>query len=224
MLVAATDPTEDRSVAQIVVLKIWKDHRPAKNGTALKEVEFCEYAKKGGGGMTNVMSISRIKEAPHIWAAIEPAYNAWLKGQEPPMDGIPLDAWPGLTGGQIDHFRLLNVRSVEDVAAADESTLERMGMGARAIRDRARQYIAASTSGTAQLAAAMAEKDAQIGSLEGTVAGMKQAIEELKAIVAADKPKRGRPRKTPDLDVETKERSDFGSMMETGARVKEAET
>ncbi|WDR03626.1 hypothetical protein PSQ19_06030 [Devosia algicola] len=50
-----------------------------------------------------------------IWATIEPAYRAWKEGREVPLNGTPLAAWPGITPEQADVFRLVGIRSVEQV-------------------------------------------------------------------------------------------------------------
>lgn len=68
-------------------------------------------------------------------------YKFWKDGQEAPVDGTPLTQWPGLSPAQVKNFHNINVKSVEDVAAANEETLSRMGMGARDLKNRAINWL-----------------------------------------------------------------------------------
>jgi hypothetical protein len=71
------------------------------------------------------------------------AYKAFKDGQEAPVNGIPLADWPGLSPTLFKTLTSLHLRSVEDVAAANEETISRMGMGGRSLKQRAIDYLAA---------------------------------------------------------------------------------
>lgn len=177
--------TDSRSQVDIVILEIWPDHVPiADKPGEFREVHKVKWAKRGTNGHETVESVHRLKKMPQLWERIEPAYERWLKGQETPVDGTPLEAWPGLTKGQVDHMRLLHIRSVEDLAQCTDSALEKIGMGARTLRDRARTYVQAK-AGSAQIEAALAKRDEENEQLRAEVA-------ELRALVQSLAPKKGR--------------------------------
>lgn len=76
--------------------------------------------------------------------AFEGAYKAWKNDQEPPVDGLRLRDWPGITPAQIKTLTELRFRSVEDLAAANEETIHRLGMGGRALVQKAQDWLKAS--------------------------------------------------------------------------------
>lgn len=51
------------------------------------------------------------------WAQIEKHYQAWLKGQELPLEGTPLAAWGGISKDVAEAFVKAGVQTVEEVAA-----------------------------------------------------------------------------------------------------------
>lgn len=68
-------------------------------------------------------------------------YEFWKKGQDIPETGTALNQWPGLSPAQIKNFNSISVRTVEDVAAANEETLARMGFGSRDLKNRAINWL-----------------------------------------------------------------------------------
>lgn len=71
-------------------------------------------------------------------------YEFWKKGQDIPVDGTALAQWPGLSPAQIKNFNNINVRTVEDIASANEETLSRMGQGSRDLKNRAINWLQSS--------------------------------------------------------------------------------
>jgi hypothetical protein len=100
-----------------------------------------------------------------------------------------LDTWPAVTKGQVEQLKFLNIRSVEDVANANDATLERMGMGARVLRDKARAFISAK-QGQSVIAEAMAAKDQEIAELKSSLAELAETVSQL----TAGMPKRAKPK------------------------------
>lgn len=78
---------------------------------------------------------------PRWVAGYKANYQLWKDGQEVPPAGTPLKNWPGVSPAQIKNFNNIQVRSVEDVALANEETLARMGQGARDLQQRARAWL-----------------------------------------------------------------------------------
>lgn len=187
------DP-EDRSVS-IVPLRFWTDHRD-RDGQ-LVEVERVEWCRKGNSGATTIMTLREVKATPDIWAALQPYYEHWKQGLGDPIDGTPLDAWPACTAGIASKLRSLHLRSVEDVAEADESTLNRIGLGARDLKRKAAAFVANKDANAT--AGEIAKLERENGELRGRLGELEEQIAELVAASKVEpevKPRgRGRPRK-----------------------------
>lgn len=138
----ATDP---REVAHIVPERFYVRYvSDEKNPGVTQSVEMVLFAKKGQHIMTGQKTPMRITQArkdKQIWAVIEPYYEAWKKGQETPVDGTPLGAWPGLAPEQAERLRMMRVRSVEDVAAMTDADVDNFGMGGLLLRQNARAFV-----------------------------------------------------------------------------------
>jgi len=174
----ATDLNRDVAV---VPLRFWRDHEPTDDKGNYREVEWVEYAKKGTDGATVIDKVKRLqKSQSQVWPALERFYEAWKRGQQEPISGTPLDAWPAVTKGQVEQLRLLHLLSVDDLAQSSDSTLDKIGMGARALRDKARAFVKAK-EGLAGVAEALAAKDEKIAALEAQVADLAAAVKELGA-------------------------------------------
>lgn len=184
----------DRDKPQIAVLRIWTEYAdvPGKPGDT-REFHMCEWVKRGGNGATTCEKIARLEKDQALWPMIEPAYKAWLKGQEEPTTGTALAAWPGVNSAQADRLKLMHIRTVEDVAAMTDADLEKVGMGARAMRDKARAFIQAK-QGDAQIAAALTERDATIADQAAQIAELTATVAELAAKAGLEKRGPGRPR------------------------------
>lgn len=173
----------------IVPLEFWVDHEPdgSKPGE-LRPVHWVKYAKKGQNGATIVDKVARKQQELNIWPAIEPYYEAWLKGQEEPEDGTPLSAWPGLTRGQADALKAINIRTVEDLAMLTDAQLESVGMGARALRAKALVFVETQQDKSG-IEAALLSRDSQISDLTAQLEELTETVQKL----TVNKPRRGRP-------------------------------
>lgn len=177
-------------------LRFWRQDVPVpgKPGDFTSE-DWVEWVKKGSNGATTSDKIIRLSKVGNngqvnpVWPVIEPVYQAWLKGQEEPTSGTPLSQWPAVERAQVDHLKTLHLRSVEDVANATDADLDRMGMRARSLRDKARAFVTAK-QGEAKIAEAMASKDAEIASLQASLAELTETVKAL----SANLPQRKKPR------------------------------
>jgi len=119
------------------------------------------------------------------WAVIEPAYQAWKKGEEVPENGTPLGAWPAIDAEKRKYMNGLGIRSVEDVAAMSDSTVETLPFpGRRDLPKLAQAFLDA-------------QKDANLAAQNAELQERIAAMEAMLAEKAEEKPKRGpgRPRK-----------------------------
>jgi hypothetical protein len=68
-------------------------------------------------------------------------YAAWKEGQEMPVTGLSVKMWPIATPADVKNLISANILTVEDLAQANEASLMRLGMGARALKQKAEAYL-----------------------------------------------------------------------------------
>lgn len=119
----------------------------------------------------------------------EKAYKAWKEGQELPVHGTPIKHTPIFSPAEIQNCIHAKVFTVEDLIAASEQTIQRLGMGARSMITRAKAYMDNAESG--KVAAQMEAMTARLEAMESELAKKDARIAELEEA----KPKRGRPPK-----------------------------
>lgn len=119
-----------------------------------KPVEMVEYAS--AHSIQSATTVARVKDmmpkdgltgdkALHInsvWSFIEPHYKAWKSGVDMPEDGTPLSVWSGVTKDQIFELNQVGIRSIEDLAAAGDTAMDKVKLpNARALRKQAEAFI-----------------------------------------------------------------------------------
>lgn len=102
------------------------------------------------------------------------AYTAFKRGEERAASGTPLEQWPVITRGRVAELKGLNILSVEELAGLPDSTLTRLGMGARELREQARSFLetAKAGAGTAKIAADNAALKAQLEMMQKQIASL----------------------------------------------------
>lgn len=182
----------------IVPIEFRTDYEPdpAKPGE-MRAVDWVKWVKKGGNSSETEDKVARVqKHNAVVWGVIEVAYQAWKRGIDAPVDGVPLDATPFVTREQVKVLRAFHIRSVEDLAAATDSTVQRVGLpGIRQLISKAHAYLKAK-EGEAVVAAALADRDQTIDEL-------RQQLAELTATVTtltAGKPQREKPGNIADAE------------------------
>ena len=84
---------------------------------------------------------------PSEWlTAYRAAYAEWKAGNELPLQGSPIREWPVASPGQVASCIAANIRTVEDLAVANEESIGRLGMGGRALKQKAIEWLATSAS------------------------------------------------------------------------------
>jgi hypothetical protein len=119
-----------------------------------------------------------------LWSQIEPAYEAWKKGQDIPAHGTPLAAWSGLTPDQAERLKMVGMTTVEAIAEASEAVMANPPLPQmRELKKQAQMFLDSRES------SAMA---ARLAELEEQNAAMLEMLAE-----KAEEPKRGpgRPKK-----------------------------
>jgi hypothetical protein len=123
---------------------------------------------------------------PDEWIEkIEAAYKAWKTGQVLPEDGLPIAQWGVASPAQREQLVRLHIFTVEQLAEATEEALQNFGMGGRALRQRARDYLAATKNDAAKLSGEMAELRRLNESLQNQVKALSSQLEKLNAAQSA---------------------------------------
>lgn len=78
-------------------------------------------------------------------------YEAFKAGKETPLEGTPLAEWPGMIRARVEELAYFHIRTVEELAGLNDAQLQKIGMGARAERDKARLFLDAARNGSAPL-------------------------------------------------------------------------
>jgi len=111
------------------------------------------------------------------WAQIEPAYNAWKKGHEIPVNGVPLANWPGLNAAQAEVLRKMGISSVEQVASMNDAIMTKVQLpGVREIRAGAQTFLDA--QGGADMANRLTSMEESNAALQEQLAAAMALLEE----------------------------------------------
>ena len=137
--------------------------------------------------------------------AVLPAYEAWCKGEELPTDGTPIGAWPGITPDQAAGLKAAGLRSIEEVANANDALMSKIPLpNVRGLKELAANFLAGSDR--AKVASALADKDRELAEMREqleelrqlTIASMRAAEPDLDADGSEAPRRRGRPPKLHD--------------------------
>lgn len=129
---------------------------------------------------------------PAWYEAYTRAYSSWVETGETPEEGTNIRNWPLLTPAQVETLTSMKILTVEGLAGASEDVLNRLGMGGRALKEKASQWLEAQNGSSGKLAAenealrvANEELNRRQGEMADALAQMKAQIDELKAGTAA---------------------------------------
>lgn len=121
---------------------------------------------------------------PAAWLkAYREAHAAWKEGQEIPINGYSIKNWTFLSPAQVKTYLAFRIFTVEDIVAANEETIGRMGMGARSVKQAAIDFLASAKDNghmARELAALKAENSllkTRNDSLEKQLADIKPELE-----------------------------------------------
>lgn len=104
------------------------------------------------------------------------------------IEGTPLEQWPGMTKSQVKEAKYFEVHTLEQLAALSDSNCQKLGMGFRELREKAKAYLDAASGNAATMKQASENQR------------LHDEIEALKAQIAEVR-KPGRPKK--ELEAET---------------------
>lgn len=81
---------------------------------------------------------------PPSWLKwFQDGHSEWKAGRDLPINGTPIRNWPVLTTGEVKALVNAKILTVEDLAAANEAMIQMLGMGGRALKQKAVDWITA---------------------------------------------------------------------------------
>lgn len=121
------------------------------------------------------------------------AWEAYEKGMEEVTEGTPISQWNQASISQARELAHFNVRTVEQLAMVSDGNVQTMGPGYRQLRERAKQYLAATQDDASNTEAAREAEQLRerVELLEEQNAALKQQIATLKASGDGGAQKRG---------------------------------
>jgi hypothetical protein len=127
----------------------------------------------------------RQERIPGEWLeAYTRKYKIWCETREVPEDGTPIMSWPALSPSQAKAILDANVRTLEDLVAANESTLAAIGMGARALKEKAKAWLDSADT-TGKTAEELNDLRQQVQTLTKSVETLTKAKEKAEAALEA---------------------------------------
>jgi hypothetical protein len=167
-------PVEDRTASIAAGRYVAKEvdfvtiTRPGSRDSVVKEAEQYakELQKRAADGLI-----------PAEWPGMyEAAYKRWREGEEIPVMGTPIKGWQLLSPVSQKALLDAGVRTVEDLAKANEATLAAIGPGGISMKEKAKSWLA-----SAENVGAVVEE------LNSLRVALEEAQETIKTLVADNK-------------------------------------
>lgn len=167
----------------------------AKNRLVMKDVDFVIIHSAGSKDTVEKIAPEWLEHCerlaskgkwPHDWVAHHrKMYNDWKAGLEITPLGFSVRQWAGISKAQAENLVLAGVLTVEDLAAANEQTLARIGMGSRQLKEKAQAWMDSAKGNVGEELAALR---AQLSDLTQTVGRLTDKNAELEAEVQKYQP------------------------------------
>lgn len=138
------------------------------------QIAYCEIRLPGSTDVIrNVVSDKERNRFPRQYAAFQ------AKTDQDVASGTPLKEWPLMTSNMVLEARYLGVRTVEQLAMAPDSGIQRMGTGWLTLRKQARDWLLQAKDGAllAKLRAELEERDRRLTTLEEMLAKQGAALQ-----------------------------------------------
>lgn len=119
------------------------------------------------------------------------ALRMFKESREMPEIGTPVTAWPSLSPSQVKLCLDANLRTVEEVAEATEEALARLGMGARAMKQKAKAWLDSAET-TGKVSAELESLRTANAALETRNADLLERVKTLETQLEALKPAEGK--------------------------------
>lgn len=120
---------------------------------------------------------------PERWMELwREAYQRWQSGQEVPLNGVPIKGWGVISPAQQEMLIRMNCLTVEDLAAANDEGMRRIGMGALDLRNKAKAWLQ-SMQDHGPLTMKVAELERENANLGMQLATLMEQVNSLRALV-----------------------------------------
>lgn len=128
----------------------------------------------------------RAERWPQAWLdQLKSGYEAWTRGQTPPENGTPLSTWPALSPAQVKNWAQIGIRTIEELAEANEEALSAYGMGSRDMKSRAGLFLENAKSDSGPLVAKLRAAEELIASMEVRMKSMEAQLQAAAPVPAA---------------------------------------
>jgi len=186
------DATTDESFVQSYIRKNGEDDsalivrffvKPKLLGLRSKQAgrpvyEDREYVEIKVKGQDKQVAVHPVKEEHKQRFPI--AYMQFQSKKPAPVIGTPVEMLPNLGPSLAMHLKSINIRTIEDLSnISDENTLQAIGMGARELVNRAKQWVSGSSTKEAGLQEQIEKAKAENEQLREMVAQMQSRMEAL---------------------------------------------
>ena len=152
--------------------------------------------------MADLKQQAAIEKIPLAWVDhYKKQYDAWLNGQELPINGTPIKGWGVISPAQQTTLIHNNVFTVEDLATLNDEGLRRIGMGAVQLRTKAAAWVAQLADKgplTQEIAAVRTENV----TLKLSMESMQKQLDELRYAMKFDAPQVAVPASMTGLDID----------------------
>lgn len=119
------------------------------------------------------------------------ALKMFKESREMPEVGTPVTSWPALSPSQVKLCLDANLRTVEEVAEATEEAITRLGMGARALKEKAKAWLDSSNT-TGKVSAELESLRTANAALETRNTDLLERVKTLETQLEALKPAEGK--------------------------------
>lgn len=155
----------------------WVVYAPAHSPVNTRNIERVKFLKPLENGDPDSASY-HLQVAR--WKQIEPAYEAWRKGQDIPMNGTPLAVWAGIRPEQIKVLQQFGIKTVEEVETLSESQIERVRLpNMRELKIQAKAFLA--NMGASIAAEQQAKMQETMEAMAERMAQMEEALKRANA-------------------------------------------
>lgn len=159
----------------------------AAGGLVMRDVDYvivrqvgCKdtVEKEAEGWLVDIEKAAAQGTYPGEWVRhFREKYHAFKAGQAEPELGLSVRQWPSLSKAQAENLIAAGVRTVEDVAVMNEPTMQRVGMGARELKGKAKAYVESRDQNKAAeqitaLQAQLGDRETRIEALEARLAAL----------------------------------------------------
>lgn len=170
---AVDDPIETRRQGHYVSKDVDMAHiTPAYSKDVLK-MEVHDWFE-------NLKVEERNGRIPQEWVEqYHKKYEAFQKGQELPIDGVPIRGWGMISPALQETLIRMNVMTVEDLSQMNDEGMRRVGMGGVDLKNKAKAWLQ-QIKDKGPLTQEVAELKRENETLKATVEGLQASVESLK--------------------------------------------